>query len=137
MATIPIYDSEAGTSYTVTATVESSIIAGSGSGRESYYIKLTTQEKDPEGGSIPDQVVEDIAGSTVTAETTDALAVIVEHAEGVYVSTESSLSTKSSSSESTQSESSSTGSSRSTSSATSANSASSGSSDSSGSSPST
>ena len=119
MATIPVYDSGTGSTFIVNATVESSIIAGNNSGKGSYYIKLTTSQKDPKGGSIPDQVVQDIGGSDVTTATTDALVEIVEHAEGVHVSTESSLSSKSSSSDSSQSESSSTKSSRSTSSASS------------------
>lgn len=124
MATIPVYDTDTNRTYTVTATVESSVVAGNNSGKTVYYLKLNTSQKTPAGGSIPDQIVEDIGASDITTTVQDSLELVIQHAEGEYDSSDSSAFLSSSSSklssstqsESTQSESTQSESSRSTSS---------------------
>ena len=107
MATIQVFNPEDGLQYSVTATIETSVVAGSNAGENRYFIKLNTNKKDPSGAGIYDQIIENIV-SDVTTAVQDSLFVIIEHAEGAFLSSESSFSLYPSSSKSSSSQSEST-----------------------------
>lgn len=56
--TVRVLNEATGTYYTVTVTVESTVISSSNTGIESYYFRVSTAVKDSEGRSIPDQIVQ-------------------------------------------------------------------------------
>ncbi|MCK9434956.1 MAG: hypothetical protein M0R32_09090 [Candidatus Cloacimonetes bacterium] len=103
MAQIPIYDAENNLSYNATATIESSVVAGNGSGKEFYYIKVSTTQKAPDTTAIPAQVAEDIAGTDVTSAVQDAVEIIMEYVDGDFMSSDSAAGQSSSSSGSSES----------------------------------
>jgi hypothetical protein len=55
--TISVLNEATGLYYTITVTVESTILSNSSTGIESYYMKVSTNAKDTEGRAVPDQIL--------------------------------------------------------------------------------
>lgn len=98
MATISVYNPETNTSYNISATMENSIVNGTGDGAQVHYMRLSTNQKDPLGQSIKDRIVEDIGVNDVTESIEDALASIIDEVGGGML-TSNTMSTSSQSTE--------------------------------------
>lgn len=91
MARITVYNEEDARYWDVDATLDMAVINGTNSGVFSYYIRLNTSERDPDGGDIPDQVIEDFpVVSNVSREVENGLELMIQHQHGEFLSSSSS-----------------------------------------------
>lgn len=64
MATITVYRPTTDTSYSIDVTMEYAVLNNSGSGTNGYYIRLSTNQRDPLGQPISDRYVENFAANS-------------------------------------------------------------------------
>lgn len=57
MATISVYDPDTSNSYKITVDIFKAVLKAATEGKETYYFRVSTSEKDPDGATVPSQIV--------------------------------------------------------------------------------
>ena len=108
MANIQVLDEATGERYTVTISLQSAVLVGSGSGGFSNYIKMATSRPNPDGVSTPAYVITEFdTGETFTTPVQSLLVVLMDYVSGGLLRSSSSSQSSSVSSQSSSSHSSS------------------------------
>ena len=91
MATINVYDRDSGLTKTVTIDISQATVSGSGSGKASFYVTISTSAKDTEGGTVPPIILTDTDFADDITETIKAsLIELFTVITGAYLSSSSS-----------------------------------------------